>query len=243
MKIVILGATSPVGSYLSYHMADHDVRLLLHGRDDNKVSDLEQSITNDKPDSDIGRFVFDYQNPDSVTTECKRLVEEEGNVDILINCSFGQHEESIDNSSAAEIYEFYTAALSGPATAISALLPALRNSHDGKIINIVADWGIPMHNIMTGPALYISGKYGAHGLGAGLQSELGKFKIRTTNIFPGIIEVGEISVATPNQKVPSSQEGIHPDELVRSVKFVIEAKTAHTKSIVLSPTNPEYNGL
>jgi len=83
-----------------------------------------------------------------------------------------------------------------------------------------------------------------HGLGVALQREIAPLGIRTTNIFPGIVAADvpfEMSDAEFLQARGVS--AIHPRTLVEAIRFVANAQHAHVRSIVLSPANPEYNGV
>lgn len=110
--------------------------------------------------------------------------------------------------------------------------------------NIVADWGTPMHNIMTGPAIYVAGKYGVYGLGAALQVELAGHRIRTTNLCPGIV-AADVTAADSYESFAKKygDKAIHPEALAAAIDFILDQRSAHVRSIVLSPRNPDYNGL
>lgn len=245
MKILILGSTSPIGSYLCYHLLNtgSDREIILHGRDSSKLEKLKNNLLKVVSSTVVDTVCFDYADPNKVNEKCKLLNDLSKPIDVVINCSFGEYEDPISDASPSDIYEFYNASLSGPALVFSVIEKSLSKSSNPLIINIVADWGIPMHNIMAGSALYVSGKYGAHGLGVGLQTEFAKIGVRTTNIFPGIVEVGDSSFENINPKIPVTDEGIHPKDIVNSIEYIFLATTSHIKTLVLSPRNPEYNGL
>ena len=142
------------------------------------------------------------------------------------------------------ISAFFQISLAGTAQVIQRSLPLLQSAPSPHVINIVADWGFPMHNIMTGPSLYIAAKYGLHGLGAALQTELGKHNIRTTNLCPGIVAANtEYGTDDSSFEAANGNSAIHPGDLAKAIDFILDAKYSHIRSIVLSPTNPEYNGV
>src|SRR5260370_26050995 len=108
-------------------------------------------------------------------------------IDVLVNNAFGKLEDELVKTDADALVEFFRVSLAGTADVIRQSIPLLTRSKAAHIINIVADWGFPMHNVMTGPSAYISAKYGVHGLGVALQTEITKLGIRTTNLCPGIV--------------------------------------------------------
>jgi NAD(P)-dependent dehydrogenase (short-subunit alcohol dehydrogenase family) len=109
--------------------------------------------------------------------------------------------------------------VAGTAQVIRSVLDLLKKSTAPRIINIVADWGFPMHNIMTGPAPYIAAKYAVHGLGAALQTELGVFGIRTTNLCPGVV-AADAGYDMPDEQFRNEHgaSAIHPRILVDAVR-------------------------
>lgn len=237
-KMLITGATSGLGTYLSHYFAAQGFELFLHGRDPEKLSALAASLNG----VEAHCFQADLASVSAIQDMFSAIEEKTDSLNVLVNNAFGKLEDTLMDADPTAIPAFFQICLAGTAEVIQKSVPFLTKSQPSHIINIAADWGFPMHNIMTGPSLYIAAKYGIHGLGAALQTELAPFGIRTTNVCPGVIAADEPFQS--NHVVMHEDAGsIHPDEIARTIAFIIGQRSAHVRSIVLSPTDPNYNGL
>lgn len=238
--ILISGATSGIGRFLAAHFANQGHTVFMHGRDKAKLDNLRRELKHDRVYS-LDAELDSAQDIDRMFTLLGR---ETTVLDAVINNAFGKLEDRLVDADPNAIQAFFQVSLAGTALIIKNSVPFLRASSSGRVINIVADWGFPMHNIMTGPSLYVAGKYGLHGLGAALQTELGGEGIRITNICPGIV-AADVGFGDPydNFETNHGDKAIHPEAIAASIDFVLSQRSAHIRSIVLSPRNPEYNGL
>jgi len=238
--IIITGATSGIGTYLSHYYGKKGYTLFLHGRDKRKLDKLRTELSN--PNASYLRA--DFTSPRDLQNMFTAISKKAKKVDVLINNAFGKLEDPIDKADPAAIITFFQVSLAGTAEIIRRSLPLLKKSKEAHIINIVADWGFPMHNIMTGPSLYIAAKYGVHGLGAALQTEVSKMGIRTTNVCPGIVAADTRHDTTEKSfEKAHGAEAIHPMDIAHTIDYVLDQRYSHVRTIILSPVNPNYNGL
>jgi NAD(P)-dependent dehydrogenase (short-subunit alcohol dehydrogenase family) len=239
-RMLLTGATSGIGRYLAEHFLRAGFTLYLHGRDRRKLERLAKKLG-------PGDFVLlegDFGNPASIARMFAELTDKTKVLDVLINNAFGKLESELVQTDGDALAEFFRVSLAGTADVIRQAIPLLKRSKSPRIVNIVADWGFPMHNIMTGPSAYIAAKYGVHGLGVALQTELAKLGIRTTNLCPGIVAADtEFGITDKAFAEAKGQSAINPKELASAIEFVLGQTSTHVRSIVLSPRNPEYNGL
>lgn len=237
-KMLITGATSGIGSYLAHYFSLQGYELFLHGRNPAKLAQLASSLKNKQ----VTCIEADLASLDDIEQMFKVIGKKTKSINVLVNNAFGKLESPLIEAKPAELAEFFQVSMVGTSEVIRRSIPLLRKAKQSNIINIVADWGIPMHNIMTGPSAYIAAKYGVHGLGVALQTEIAKFGIRTTNVCPGVMAAD--TTFSPHPNLDGHEiESIHPQDLAQAVDFVLAQRTSHIRSIVLSPNNPKYNGL
>ena len=242
MEILITGATSGIGTALATGLLQDGHRLHLHGRDESRLKTLADTLRGQR--SRVLTYVADLADSDAIGGMAREVERNTSVLDLVISNAFGKLEKPLSECQLDEISSFVQVSVAGTAQVIRALLEVLKKSSSPRIINVVADWGFPMHNIMTGPAPYISAKYAIHGLGAALQTELGAFGVRTTNICPGVVAAdAAYDLDDDDFSEKYGVSAIHPRTLVDAVRFVLSARHSHVRSIVLSPSNPEYNGL
>lgn len=235
--VLITGATSGIGAFLARHLDAKGCRLILHARNRSKLKGLIHALTQ----RDHLTLVADYLAPKTVDSEFRKLSQSGITIDVLINNAFGKLECPLVEAHSDALNDFFAVSVAGTANVIRNALPLMKPSRLRNIINIVADWGFPMHNIMTGPAPYIAAKYAIHGLGAALQTELAAFQIRTTTLCPGIVEAD--AAYAPEKEPAVNKKAIHPIDIANAIDFIISQNYSHIRSIVLSPRNPQYNGL
>lgn len=239
-KILITGATSGIGTYLAQHFAQLGFTLYLHGRDQKKLDALAKKLGS----SDFVLLRCDLADTKSISKMFEKLLAKTTTIDVLVNNAFGKLESELVKTDGAALAEFFQVSLTGTADVIRQTIPFLKRSKDGHIVNIVADWGFPMHNVMTGPSAYISAKYAVHGLGVALQTEIAKLGIKTTNLCPGIVAADTEYGASDETFVKAKGKGaINPKDLAKAIDFILGQQFSHVRSLVLSPCNPEYNGL
>lgn len=242
MQILITGATSGIGAALAGALASDGHVLHLHGRDSVKLESLIAAINGH--DSDSAVYRADFGQTHEIDSLAAQIAENTSKLDVVINNAFGKLEKPLAECTADEIASFFAVSVTGTVQVVRAHLNLLRASTSPRIVNIVADWGFPMHNIMTGPSPYISAKYAVHGFGAALQTELGAYGVRTTNICPGVT-AADVGWDVSDEDFARSHglNAIHPRVIVEAVRFVIAASSAHVRSIVLSPACGDYNGI
>ena len=242
MKVLLTGATSPIGRVLAEGLSADGHELHLHGKDLERLTAMVDQLR--RKGAQIEFYIADLARPYEVAEMLETVSRQTGRIDLLINNAFGRLEKTLADLAPGEAQEFFQVSVVGTVEVIRASLPLLQKSPTPRIVNIVADWGFPMHNIMTGPSAYIAAKYACHGLGAALQTELSPFKIRTTNLCPGIVATDVPYEMYDDDFVRShGVNAIHPKVLVDAIRFLLTATTAHVRSIVLSPNDPGYNGL
>ena len=240
MKMLITGATSGIGIYLAQHFAQLGFTLFLHGRDPKKLATLAKKLGT----SDFTLLRCDLADPKSISKMFGGLAAKTKDIDVLVNNAFGKMENELVKTDGQALAEFFQTSLAGTADVIRQTIPFLRRSKHAHIVNIVADWGFPMHNVMTGPSAYISAKYAVHGLGVALQTEIAKLGIRTTNLCPGIV-AADTNFGTSDKTFEKAKgtSAINPKDLAKAIEFIIGQEFSHVRSLVLTPRNPEYNGL
>lgn len=243
MEILITGATSGIGRALASGLASDGHTLHLHGRDPERLSNHLKTLSSNGCGHTM--HVADLAQSAAIRKMCVAVDQAcPAGLDLIINNAFGKLEKPLPDLDPSEIGPFLQASVAAPAQIVHFCLPALHRAQAPRIVNIVADWGFPMHNIMTGPSMYVAAKYGVHGLGAALQRELAPLGIRTTNICPGVVAAeADYNLSAMDFDTKYGVTAIHPRTLVDAVRFITSAAHAHVRSIVLSPNNSEYNGL
>ncbi len=132
-----------------------------------------------------GDAVMDVTEPDSVTDLFTRVAEEEGKLDILVNCAGIEIEETIENTTEEEWSRMIAINLTGTFRTCKAALPLMRKADGGSIVNFGSYDGF-----MADPSLaaYCASKGGVHALTKAIAVDHGPEGIRCNAVCPGYIE-------------------------------------------------------
>ena len=179
----------------------------------------------------------------------EQVKEQFGYLNVLINNAFGYGEQPLSEMGSGEIHDLFETCTTGTALITKALLDLLEAGYKAsrrksQIINIVADWGFPMHNILTGTSTYVAGKYAVHGFGVALHREIAPRGINVTNVYPGITassldiddELGKVKEEFGNTAIPLG-------DLIKVIINCTKLDSSVIRHIVISPDNAEYDGL
>lgn len=245
---VITGASKGVGRALSVCLARNGWRVALLSRNEEGLFATYKQLPTRENSWHI------VQPTDiSIWADCQaatsRIAQQFGHVNLLINNAFGYGEDSLADIDPGQVYDFFATSAAGTALITKSCLDLLKSAYTAttrksQIINIVADWGFPMQNILSGPSVYVAGKYAVHGFGVALHKEIAADGINVSNIYPGIIASG-FSIDEPIEDIRGEHgnAAIPLSVICDTVLFVAGAEHVVFRHIVLSPDDPEYNGL
>ena len=244
---VVTGASKGIGRALAIALSRAGWRLALLARDEAGLADtLRRLASNQKAHAVVPCDI-------SMWNECQRahdlLAEEFGCLHLLLNNAFGHGESPLFDMNPGEIHDFYATAATGTALVTKAFLPLLERGYSetqrkSQIINVVADWGFPMHNILTGSSVYVSGKYAVHGLGVALHRETAPRGVNVTNLYPGIV-ASDCDLDEPTSAVREKRgnTAIPLRDLSHLLLTILQLESSVVRHMVISPDNPDYNGL
>jgi NAD(P)-dependent dehydrogenase (short-subunit alcohol dehydrogenase family) len=173
MKKVVLvtGGSSGIGKSIALYLQEKNYTVYGTSRNPDRY-----------PDSPISLLALDVQHQDSINLAVKKLIEKEGQLDILINNAgvgiTGPIEETpMDQVKNAMETNFY-----GPLRVLQAVLPQMRTQRRGRVINItsIAGYmGLPYRGI------YSASKGALEIATEAYRMECAHLNIHFSNVAPG----------------------------------------------------------
>jgi NAD(P)-dependent dehydrogenase (short-subunit alcohol dehydrogenase family) len=246
-SIVITGASKGVGRALAIGFSRRDWRIALLARNEEGLFETYKQLKPHPKEHMVQPCDI------SVWTDCQKAVDrvkdQFGYVNAMINNAFGYGEKPLEEMDPGDIHDFFETSATGNALITKSFLQLLEEgfratSTKSHIINIVADWGFPMHNIFTGTSIYVAGKYALHGFGVALHRETAPKGINVTNIYPGIIGSSlDLDDTIDRHREEFGNTAIPLKDLVDLILFTTELSSSVIRHVVLSPDNPSYDGL
>mgnify|MGYP001446822629 FL=1 len=136
--------------------------------------------------NDIGgtALEMDVTNQNHIDNAVKKIISEEGRIDVLVNNAGLGVYGAIEDVSMEDIYYQYDVNLFGLARVTKAVLPYMREKKSGTIINISSVLG-ETYGPLAG--WYLSTKHALEGWSDALRVELKKFDIDVVIVQPGAI--------------------------------------------------------
>jgi Short-chain alcohol dehydrogenase of unknown specificity len=210
--ILVTGCASGIGLALAFLLhKNHGFRVCVTAREDN-MENLKNAFHNDE------RFMvlpLDVTSDEDRKSVIKTIEEKWGRVDILVN-NAGISYRSVVEHMTKEHEELQMAVnYFGPMELIRLVLPAMRNSGRGKIINISSVSGMLAMPTM---ASYSASKYALEGASEALWYELRPFGIDVSMIQPGFINSKSFNKVRYTDAACDSERGDEPySEYYRSM--------------------------
>lgn len=183
--VLITGGSRGLGLVLAREFARHGARLSICARDERELENARSELEN--RGAAVLAVPCDVAHRDQVEAWVERTRTELGRPDILVNnasvIQTGPLEAiTIEDFEAAMAANFW-----GTVYATYAVLPDMRERHDGRIVNITSIGGkVAVPHLLP----YDAAKFAAVGFSEGLRAELAKDGVRVSTIVPGLMRTG-----------------------------------------------------
>lgn len=182
---VVTGAGSGVGQAVALALAGEDWDVGLVGR---RLEGLQATCQwAGAHRSNCHCYPCDVRDAESVKRTAARIIEELGNVEVLVNAAgTNVPRRALEVLSVEDYHATIDTNLNGAYYFVQAFLPHMRSRGSGTIVNIVSDAG--KQASPKAGAAYVMSKFGLAGLTQSINAEERARGIRACAIFPGDID-------------------------------------------------------
>ena len=187
-NVLITGGASGIGKIMGRMALEKGARNLIIW--DINIAAIEAVKEEFKGLGNVYGYRVDVSNNDTVVKTYKRVAEECGLVDILINCAgIVTSNKTFDQMSAHEITHTININTIAPMFVAHAMLPGMLRRNRGHICTITSAGGMLSNPKMS---VYAASKWGATGWSDSVRIELQemKSKVRITTVAPYYINTG-----------------------------------------------------
>ena len=221
--VLVTGGATGIGSSIVEHFARQGSRVAFLDVQDEPAAQLIDSVAS-KVDSRPMYVHCDLTNVGELQAAVKKVVEELGGVDVLVNNAANDQRHRIEEVTPEFWDDSIAVNLRPQFFAIQAVLPAMKKAGRGSMINMSSiSWIIPS----TGLPIYIAAKAAIVGLTRTMAHELGPAGIRVNAVLPGAIATEKQTrlVYTPEYKAEimaaqALKRDILPEDVARLVLFL-----------------------
>ena len=172
--ILITGASSGMGKDAAMHLINQGHIVYGAARRVSNMADIVEKGGH--------ALELDVTNPEQVKSVADKIIEEQGRIDVLVNNAGYAVYGAVEDVSAEDAKRQFDVNLFGLAEMTKAVLPYMRKSKSGKIINI-SSMGGKMYTPLG--AWYHATKHALEGWSDCLRLELKQFGIDVVVIEPG----------------------------------------------------------
>ena len=204
---VITGSNSGIGLGIAWELARAGANVVLNSFTDNE----EDHALAEKIAKETGVTARYIKADMSKGDECRKLVEEAGACEILVNNAGIQHVAAIDEFPAEKWDAIIAINMNSTFHTMAAALPMMRKAGWGRVVNVAS-----AHGLRASPfkSAYVTAKHGVVGMTKVAALETAKESITVNAICPGYVLTPLVEKQIPDT---AKEYGISEDEAVEKV--------------------------
>ena len=206
--VMITGATSGIGMACARKFAENGDRLILTGRNEDRLADIKKELV--AQGADVLTLVFDVRDREKASQAVKTLPAEWQKIDVLVNnagLALGLEPEFEGNLDDWET--MIDTNIKGLLTMTRLVVPGMVQRNSGHIINVGSVAGDAAY---AGGNVYCATKAAVKALTDGLRIDVAHTAIRVTNLKPGLVETNfsNIRFHGDTERAANVYKGVKP---------------------------------
>lgn len=182
--VLITGATSGIGLACAKKFAENGDRLILTGRNEERLSEIRKEVKDEG--IDVLTLAFDVRNREETKMQLSELPKEWQDIDVLVNnagLALGLEPEQDGNMDDWDT--MIDTNIKGLLTMTRLVVPGMVKRNRGHIINVGSIAGDAAY---AGGNVYCATKAAVKAITDGLRIDVAHTAIRVTNLKPGLVE-------------------------------------------------------
>lgn len=219
--IFITGATSGIGKATAEIFAQHNFKLILCGRRQERLDELKQVLGNK---TNVHTLNFDVRDKKAVQKAIDSLPEAFSQIDVLINNAGNAHGlDTIQDGNLEDWDAMLDINVKGLLYVSKAILPKMIANKSGHIINIGSTAGkevYPKGNV------YCASKHAVDAINQGMRIDLNQYGIRVGAVNPGLVETefSNVRFKGDDERAENVYKGFQPllpEDIADIIHFVV----------------------
>jgi len=179
-KALVTGGAQGIGYAIAQAFGQEGARIYIADVSESDGLEAEKSLQDANIEASYIRL--DVASENDWNNAVNRVVDESGGLDILVNNAGINVRKAIEEMSAEELDQMYSVNIKGPFLGIKYVLPVMRKSRGGSIINMSSVCGLIGHKYT--PEAYTTTKGAVTLLTKSVASRYGEYNIRCNAINP-----------------------------------------------------------
>lgn len=208
---IVTGASSGIGTAIAKELAEQGANVVLAARNKKKLENIAADIGQKENVIYVQTDMTNKQDVDFLAKQAKQIF---GNVDIYVNNAGIMGPSRVLEGEVANWEQMIDVNIKGALYGIHSVLPAMVERKCGHIVNIASDSGFEVIERLT---VYCATKFAVRAISVGLEKELARTGVRTTNISPGMVET-PLSSKSPFE---SDRKKLEPADIAKAVVYAV----------------------
>lgn len=179
---LVTGGSKGIGRAICLALAKEGANVIIAARHESEIQETMDKLK--KMGGKALAIQADVRSEEEVKHLISKTIDKCGRLDILINNAGVAHKKRLEETTLEEYDEMMDTNLKGVFLCTKYAIPHLRNSQNGKIINISSVGGL--HGILEF-SVYCASKFGVNGITESCASEL-EGEIKVYSVCPGAVD-------------------------------------------------------
>ncbi|MGB5941533.1 MAG: SDR family oxidoreductase [Leeuwenhoekiella sp.] len=238
---IVTGASSGIGQATAKTLAKAGANVVLTARRTDRLNELKTEIKKNGGKAHV--ITADVTSKDDWNKVVSETQNTFGKVDILINNAGLMPLSFIENLKTDEWEKMVDVNIKGVLNGVAAVLPDMKDSKSGHIINISSVAG---RKVMPAGSVYCATKYAVRAFSEGIRMELGpKYNIKVTAIEPGFVDTELTDTITDEdvQEMMKQFEDLTPlqaTDIAESIHYaLVQPDHSSVNEILIRPTGQD----
>lgn len=208
---IITGASGGIGSVISEMLFDCGLRLVLLGRNEEKL----KKVANGR---DCLIIPGDILDDNFIKYAVEKTVEVYGGIDVLINNAGIAHSKSFEEITMDEYDDIMNTNTRAPFLLCKSALPYLQKSSCGTIINIAS---VTAHKGYALQSAYAASKHALLGFSKSLAKEYAEKNVRVHVISPGAVFTDMVKISRPDL---TGEGMLLPSDIAETIMYLLKMR-------------------
>ncbi len=238
---IVLAASKGLGKAIATALSAEGAKVIIGSRDKDELGKTATEI-HKATGNPVTAITIDVSQSESIENFVTEAASVYGRIDILLNNAGGPPFDKFENFDEIAWQKAFELNLLSVAHMSRLVLPYLKKSGNGHIINIVSG---SVKSVLNNAVLSTAMRMGIVGMAKHMADEFGPYNITVNNVAPGLILTDRIKDTVPKDKdpeealkekaksIPLGRIG-KPEELAALVTFLASEKAAYISGTTIS---------
>lgn len=207
-NIIITGGDDGLGKAIAKLLSEKNNIITISKTEENAMK-----ISKEIPSAEC--YTCDITKSDEVDKTIKTIIENQGDIDILINNAGVWLAGDLTENSYEQISNCIDVNTKGPIYMTKAILPNMYKQGKGLIINVCSQASFDSDDFST---VYNASKWAMRGFNRSIQKDVSKKGIKVTGFYPGFMQTNIFKKAGNDY---DTSTGLEVEKVARAIEFII----------------------